>query len=36
LELDNLKIFDRRSYGSTELVFYMVRDGVLGGLAAAD
>jgi 16S rRNA (guanine966-N2)-methyltransferase len=29
LELENLKLFDRRSYGSTELVFYMVKDGVL-------
>jgi 16S rRNA (guanine966-N2)-methyltransferase len=29
LELENLRIFDRRSYGSTELVFYMVKDGVL-------
>lgn len=29
LELDNLKVFDRRSYGSTELVFYMVKDGVI-------
>ena len=24
--LDNLKLFDRRSYGSTELIFYMVSD----------
>jgi len=30
LELDNLKLFNRRNYGSTELVFYMVRDGVIG------
>ncbi len=30
LELENLKLFDRRSYGSTELVFYMVREGVVG------
>ncbi len=29
LELDNLKLFDRRTYGSTELDFYMVKDGVL-------
>ncbi len=29
LDLDNLKLFDRRSYGSTELVFYMVKDGVV-------
>ena len=29
LELDNLQLFDRRTYGSTELVFYMVKDGVL-------
>ncbi len=28
LQLENLKLFDRRSYGSTELVFYMVEDGV--------
>lgn len=27
LELENLKVFDRRTYGSTELVFYMVDDG---------
>jgi len=26
--LDNLKLFDRRSYGSTELIFYMVADGL--------
>jgi 16S rRNA (guanine(966)-N(2))-methyltransferase RsmD len=26
--LDNLKLFDRRTYGSTELIFYMVEDGV--------
>lgn len=25
--LENLKLFDRRSYGSTELVFYMMNDG---------
>ena len=25
--LENLKLFDRRTYGSTELVFYMVKDG---------
>lgn len=29
LELENFKLFDRRTYGSTELVFYMVKDGVL-------
>jgi 16S rRNA G966 N2-methylase RsmD len=29
LELDNLKLFDRRTYGSTELVFYMVKEGVI-------
>jgi 16S rRNA (guanine(966)-N(2))-methyltransferase RsmD len=29
LELDNLKLFDRRKYGSTEILFYMVRDGVI-------
>jgi 16S rRNA (guanine(966)-N(2))-methyltransferase RsmD len=29
LELDNLKLFDRRTYGSTELAFYMVKDGVI-------
>ena len=27
--LDNLKLFRRESYGSTELVFYMVKDGVV-------
>lgn len=27
--LDNLELFDRRSYGSTELIFYMVKEGVL-------
>ena len=32
LELDNLQLFDRRSYGSTELVFYMVKDGVIGSV----
>ncbi len=26
--LENLKLFDCRTYGSTELVFYMVEDGV--------
>ena len=26
--LENLKLFDRRTYGSTELIFYMVEDGV--------
>lgn len=31
LELENLKLFNRRSYGSTELVFFMVKDGVIGG-----
>jgi 16S rRNA (guanine(966)-N(2))-methyltransferase RsmD len=31
LELDNLRLFDRRTYGSTELLFYMVNDGVIGG-----
>lgn len=30
LELDNLKLFQRRTYGSTELAFYMVKDGVVG------
>jgi len=30
LELDNLELFDRRTYGNTELVFYMVKDGVIG------
>jgi len=29
LELDNLKEFDRRAYGSTELIFYFVKDGVI-------
>jgi 16S rRNA (guanine966-N2)-methyltransferase len=29
LELINLKLFDRRTYGSTELIFYMVKDGVI-------
>jgi 16S rRNA (guanine(966)-N(2))-methyltransferase RsmD len=29
LELDNLNLFDRRNYGNTELVFYMVKDGVI-------
>ena len=29
LELDNLRLFKRRTYGSTELVFYMVNDGVI-------
>ena len=29
LELINLKLFDRRSYGSTELIFYMVKEGVI-------
>jgi 16S rRNA (guanine(966)-N(2))-methyltransferase RsmD len=29
LELDNLKLFDRRNYGNTELAFYMVKDGVI-------
>ena len=29
LELENLKLFNRRTYGSTELVFYMVKDGVV-------
>jgi 16S rRNA (guanine(966)-N(2))-methyltransferase RsmD len=29
LTLDNLKLFDRRTYGSTELIFYMVNDGVI-------
>ncbi len=29
LQLDNLRLFNRRSYGSTELVFYMVADGVV-------
>jgi 16S rRNA (guanine(966)-N(2))-methyltransferase RsmD len=28
LELENLKLFDRRKYGSTELLFYMVKDEV--------
>jgi 16S rRNA (guanine(966)-N(2))-methyltransferase RsmD len=26
--LENLKLFDRRTYGSTELIFYMVEEGV--------
>lgn len=29
LELENLKLFDRRTYGSTELVFYMVKEGAV-------
>jgi 16S rRNA (guanine(966)-N(2))-methyltransferase RsmD len=29
LDLLNLQLFDRRSYGSTELVFYMVNEGVV-------
>jgi 16S rRNA (guanine(966)-N(2))-methyltransferase RsmD len=29
LVLDNLKLFNLRTYGSTELVFYMVKEGVL-------
>jgi len=29
LELINLRLFDRRTYGSTELLFYMVKDGVI-------
>lgn len=29
LELANLREFDRRSYGSTVLVFYLVNDGVI-------
>jgi len=29
LDLEHLKLFDRRTYGSTELVFYMVKDGIL-------
>jgi 16S rRNA (guanine(966)-N(2))-methyltransferase RsmD len=29
LDLDHLTLFDRRYYGSTELDFYMVKDGVL-------
>ena len=29
LELDNLELFERRNYGNTELVFYMVKDGVI-------
>jgi 16S rRNA (guanine(966)-N(2))-methyltransferase RsmD len=29
LDLDHLKLFDRRYYGSTELDFYMVKDGVI-------
>ena len=33
LELDNLKLIDRRTYGSTELVFYMVKEGVIGSVA---
>lgn len=28
-ELDNLELFEKRTYGSTELVFYQVRDGVI-------
>ena len=29
LDLMNLQLFDRRSYGSTELVFFMVKEGVV-------
>ena len=29
LVLNNLKLFDRRKYGSTELLFYMVKEGAL-------
>lgn len=29
LALENLRLFDRRKYGSTELLFYMVKDGVV-------
>jgi 16S rRNA (guanine(966)-N(2))-methyltransferase RsmD len=29
LVLENLTVFDRRTYGNTELVFYMVNDGVI-------
>ena len=29
LELINLRLFDRRTYGSTELLFYMVKVGVI-------
>jgi 16S rRNA (guanine(966)-N(2))-methyltransferase RsmD len=28
-DLNNLKLFDRRSYGNTELLFFMVEEGVL-------
>ena len=28
-ELDNLELLEKRTYGSTELVFYQVRDGVI-------
>jgi len=27
--LDNFKLFDRRTYGSTELLFYLVEDGIV-------
>ena len=30
--LENLKLFDRRTYGSTELIFYMVEDGIVSEL----
>lgn len=29
LALENLKLFDRRTYGSTQLIFYMVNEGVI-------
>lgn len=29
LDLVNLALFDRRNYGNTELVFYMVKEGVI-------
>ena len=34
--LENLKLFDRRTYGSTELIFYMVEDGVDSELENSD
>ena len=34
--LENLKLFDRRTYGSTELIFYMVEDGIVSELEDSD
>ena len=34
--LENLKLFDHRTYGSTELIFYMVEDGVDSELENSD